>query len=415
MERPTEAMEHPTEATLLWRLRKLEQIPPRMLAQWELQVTPSVPVIRIEDWTDDCEGYPITTLYVRGDHELDFELAYKKIIHLKDHRGRGTVKRVPGTRITHSVQRQCNAAFIKRFWECAALLVDYYLDFVDHDSPLMQTVWYDMLEQFQLASRRPHYPRVFEKTCDHAGDFVEAYNKTMELINACLTYQTDPRADVVHSNATLVDDKVLGYLGDYRAGLTPWQQFLYNDSPGFTVPTSSRQYPHDVAQASGTVPPDDTPQSSQAAQSKDTTCVQHVPTGGLAIIQRHTERIRALTLKVAQESEDDRSEAEILSEFDHQSLKVEQPHSYTSLDGNQVHIQPMHPTRQGGMTPIRGAGVEDADLKAKEPTLNMLDEAVGKLRRMEPFSYPIGNVSFPVVSVTTSGTSKAKGDLYKSW
>lgn len=102
--------------------------------------------------------------------------------------------------------------------------------------------------------------------------------------------------DLIHHNGGLTK-RATYFIGGYKAGLKPWQQFLLNGSPGFEPEPKDLVYPEDVRKVG------------------DRLVERHVPMGALALVQRHTARARALAAEHAQTDEVD-DEANFMADFD---------------------------------------------------------------------------------------------------
>ena len=176
--------------------------------------------------------------------------------------------------------KECDPEFTHSFWECTANLLDYFADFLVNDTTAMQSVWFHLLDVLQEAGDLPHAfwePQL--PKCSHAQSFAQYYEQTLEIINTVITTKKLQSSDaLVHKNDSLVS-ATHGRLGKFKAGLKPWQQFLYAGAPGFDSSAAKHGY------------------SDSETASMSTDIVQVVPSGALAIIQAHTERARALVAK----------------------------------------------------------------------------------------------------------------------
>jgi len=164
-----------------------------------------------------------------------------------------------------------------------ANLLDYFADFLTNDTTAMQNVWFHLLDVLQEAADLPHaFSQPQSPSCTHAQEFTQFYEQSIEIINTIITTKILRAAGALaHLNDSLASVGG-GRLGAFKAGLTPWQQFLYLGSPGFDVPAKERVY-------------------SKSGNAPTTTDLElFVPSGALAIIQTHTERARALVAKQSQ-------------------------------------------------------------------------------------------------------------------
>lgn len=182
--------------------------------------------------------------------------------------------------------KECDKEFLDEFWDCLAILLDYFADFLIHDTATMQSVWFHLLDVVQEAGELPHTfwePNI--PACDHARQFSQHYSEvlvfTNQVIVPLITQSSDTliRPNVAQTTSPTVD------LGNFRAGLKPWHQFLYNQGPGF-----------DVVLNNATTTP------CIWLTSDDKTTEQYIPMGALAIIQKYNEKLRALTKELGQVS-----------------------------------------------------------------------------------------------------------------
>lgn len=177
---------------------------------------------------------------------------------------------------------ECTDEFMTEVWDCAAHLLDYLADFLASDTQYMQSMWFYLIDIFQETAELPHdigFLHHGVPLCRHAQTFNLAYDQTIDLMNTVILSKRS-RYDqrLVHSK------RPSGGKG-FKSGLYPWQQFLYQGSPGFGVPLSEQTYPQDSERP-----------------SEDDGSARYVPMGALAIIKGHTERARALAVKLAQVS-----------------------------------------------------------------------------------------------------------------
>ncbi|KAF2176183.1 hypothetical protein K469DRAFT_35345 [Zopfia rhizophila CBS 207.26] len=347
----------------------------------------NVPIIRVEDW---ALSPPVVTKYSCGDNELDFRSVYIKIKILPKHPGRGSMKTVSQPDGQSFILKQCDQAFLDTFWDCAGFLSDYFADFVIHDNAATQGLWFHLLDVLKEAAKLPHeFWQNTRPTCDHSRQFSQNYALTLEMINGVMTGLRQKRTSrLVYLNEGLITRSSVN-VGGYKSGIKPWQQFLFNESPGFTVPSESRVHLQEVLQVDNKVRE------------------QHIPMGALAIIQKHTDRIRSLTVKVTEESctaDDSLKEVgEALSEFEQNRPKIGYSYAYRSREGRDTVVQQMHPSRFSEMTPKRDDGFSDPSDLVPNPNFKQLDEAVGRLRGVQPFTHPRGNGEFQMWSVSSSG------------
>jgi hypothetical protein len=262
--------------------------------------------------------------------------------------------------------------YLNFFWECVAHLLDYFADFLVADNAMNQSLWFHLLDELKEAAEAlPHRYWLHQVgQCEHSMQFARDYEQTLEVFEAVITAQElEPSKALVHLSR--MDRNLWGsHVGDFKTGLKPWQQFLYNESPGFGVPADER-----------------VPRSAQDAQGVEdaaghSTSERAIPMALLIIIQKHTERARALVVKAVQvstvsalwrstytnqTSQDQMAlrkqtclqaltDMYVSIHFSNmltdifQSLDLEHPFTYTSSDGRDISVQqvvqPIH--FQGG-------------------------------------------------------------------
>ena len=176
--------------------------------------------------------------------------------------------------------RACSDEFRELFWDCCSSIADYFTDFLPADSAAMQSVWFHLLDKLQEAAILPHYYWLSDvPSCDHAESFVKDFEYFKRILNVLANPKPDALLEPVSSASHLTDARCnVSHMGN-KEGLKKWQQFLYKDSPGFTVPAADRVYPnteHSLAPG------------PEGAVKFDGL----IPWIGLAIVDKHTARIR---------------------------------------------------------------------------------------------------------------------------
>jgi len=358
---------------------------------------PDIPLILVEDYTVQ----PITTTkYICHDNELDFEVVYKKIRRLLSH-----------TKCSHRASEDdwpcapCEKSFSDEFWASAAHLLDYFADFLHIDTPIMQALWFHLLDIWQEAI--DYFP------CDDILDSVgvspvevqaftkarwllKTFNDTISLMNTVIhgTEEKDtPREPIIHNPAgdyrTPAGEDY--NTGPYVSGAKPWEQWL--------------------SKGNSTLKSDDDEEA----------CL--IPAGAIAIIKTHTERAERLAVEI-------NPDPEFLAAFKKHSIVFPQKpntqvQTYTSLAGTTVSYH-----LENGAPPVmRPSGFADEQLKSTKPNFNLLDEYVGRARAMTAYRPVSGDVDedgewedgfepFDVWSVTESkggGEGGEKEDGKKGW
>jgi hypothetical protein len=326
----------------------------------------NTPTILVEDWTQQP---PTTRLYVCKDNELDVQTVYTQIKSLLIH---------PPCFHRHSNDswpcQPCEAAFLSTYWSGAAYLLDYFADFLAIDTGLMGSIWFHLLDIWQegatwlpcqaildSSSTSPNSVQLYTK----ARWFLQEYKETLDLMNVAIfgTKRVDmPKESIIHPPSGDQSTVAGEYnTGPYLSGLKPWQQFLYDGSPGVAAhfpPPVDNEHDHDT---------DTLPRANG--------CTRHIPMAAISIIQKHTSRARRLAATLYPNDPD------FLYKFDQNSLyfpstPLTDVHTYTTLTGSTMTY---HLTN--GAPPIsRYEGFGDPSMlvaKPQVPDFTLLDECVG--------------------------------------
>ncbi|KAF2796076.1 hypothetical protein K505DRAFT_373466 [Melanomma pulvis-pyrius CBS 109.77] len=346
------------------------------------------PVILIADWS---EVPPITLIYIKGKHELHLESLYTAIKSLSTHPGRG-FSSICGTptqpdRPGHA----CSGVFLNHFWNLFACIIDYVADFAIHDNAVTQSVWFHLVDVLQVeASKLPHeFWTPGLRICTHARVFMLEFEQSLQLFCHMVTgiKVPSPSMDKLIRPTFPMGDNLVFCGSGWKTGLKPWQQFLYNESPGFDVPEADRVLVEDDG-------------FSRYLEGKEIVKRQHVPLGALAIVHKHTERSRNIAKRLALDRGEERDEETILEEFDQHALKISGSFSYPSLHGRTAYVQHMYPGPLHNGTPIRYSGYADPSNIDEHPDLYLLDECVGDHKGHDAFMHPYGD-EFHMWTVTT--------------
>ncbi|CAI6335818.1 unnamed protein product [Periconia digitata] len=349
------------------------------------------PIIRVDDW----EELPaLATLYVCGDNVLDVDEVFLTCKNLLSHPGSGQILVFDDADTQLLSVRECKPEFLKLLFTCFANIVDYFADFAHSDSLVMQSIWYDMLDDLQtVAERLPHMfwePNV--PSCEHSKEFAMEYLGILKLINDVISPPVNPGAEkAVHHNKEHIE-RTNVRLGSFKAGLKPWGQFLHLKSPGFGVPYGSQ-----ISDKS----------ARMGVEFKEERPEQTIPMGGLAIVDRHTERGRRLVTEVFRgdtEVDARRSEENMIREYDAHAVDLSENFiTYKTLDGRQMTAEKMHPLSGERTGPRRYSGLGDPATIVKKPDFNLLDEHIGSLRGDDAYEHPDGNEQrqFHMLSIRT--------------
>ncbi|KAF1966920.1 hypothetical protein BU23DRAFT_306979 [Bimuria novae-zelandiae CBS 107.79] len=339
------------------------------------------PIILVSDFE---ENPPITLRYVNGDNELDFETVYVNINRLCDHSGRGRLETSTVSGAVPSLQlKECDEEFLDAFWSCGANLCDYFAEFFTSDTAVMQSMWFHMLEKLQQAAILPHQfwlPAV--PSCEHAEAFEKDWASFHHVINSLAVPRKTGLFGSIVCPPHLLNARLNIDLGDNKDGLGRWQQFLYRGSPGFTVPEAERVYARTTQDA-----PD------------PTAFEVHVPRAGLALVEKHTERLRLLAERLAEGESQTDDEASASVPLDQKTLNLKHESTYTSIDGRQVLTQPMYPRPEAERAPRHGPNLEDPSFDLTNPCFQHVNECIGVLKGGDVFRHADDDRYFHMLSV----------------
>lgn len=237
-------------------------------------------MIFVADWS---EMPPVTVKYVNGNNKLNLKSVYTSIKSLSTHPGRGFSTTVDTPAKPSIEGRACSNEFLSHYWNHFASVIDYLADFAIHDSAVTQSVWFHLLDILQAtASTLPHdFWNAGQPVCAHAAIFTMQYEQTLKLVNEVITKlkAPSPAMDKLIRPTFPLSENLVNCGAGWKAGLKPWQQFLYSKSPGFGVPKADREFLEDDG-------------FEKYLEGKEITRQQHVPLGALGIIDKHTQRAR---------------------------------------------------------------------------------------------------------------------------
>ncbi|ORY11530.1 hypothetical protein BCR34DRAFT_601310 [Clohesyomyces aquaticus] len=304
-----------------------------------------VPMIRIDNWDHES---PVTLYYHSGTKELNFKAVYVNIKKIGQHPGRGSLETVRGTDGGEALQlKECDDAFLTKFSRCLARLLEYFLNIYDLDTPLNNATWYHLVDVLlKAALELPHrFYLPHQPSCSHAKGFNTKFERTLDLINSMVTGdKKGGPGRLIHHNGELTANVVTDG-SSFKSGLTVWEQFLTRGSPGMSEASGSQR---------------------------------HIPMGGLAILQRHTERIRDIAQKYT-ESEDYEKDhtmpkEEFMARLDNVSFKLGEE------------SEGLEPVRTSSI--LRTPGFNDPAKLLQAPERSDLDERLGSMRGVEPIQQP---------------------------
>ncbi|KAJ4384017.1 hypothetical protein N0V86_000861 [Didymella sp. IMI 355093] len=344
------------------------------------------------------EGTPALTLhYTLGSNSLDTVAIAASIYGLLTHPGRACIEPDTAEVVPYS------DAFFTAFWSAAASLLDYFADFYTIDTPLMQSVWFHLLDIWQTASPAALYKQDSDfRYSFEAQTFNSDYNETLALFQRLVGHPQGEtawrgRADGKHTEALIhnpngrVEAEAGAYeTGPFLSGLKPWQQFLFAGAPGF-LPTP--------------------PSSDPGAQTTQDQHTRYIPQPAIALMQAHTARARALLTQLAHRQNLHADLPQSLAAFDAAALAfpsvTHRPYTAHSLLVRD-HAGPgtvyAYSLLQGVPPVRRHEGLSDPSMIVEHPDLMRLDEAVGSCRGAEayvPMTGPRGEegVGFDVWAV----------------
>ncbi|KAK3216963.1 hypothetical protein GRF29_1g1541324 [Pseudopithomyces chartarum] len=314
-----------------------------------------IPVILVSDFE---ESPPVTMRYALRDNEIDLKEVYIKVNRLCDHPGRGRLKSVGGGAEPDLILQACSGEFRELFMDCCSSISDYFADFMHADSVAMQSVWFHLLDKLQVAAILPHYYWLpGEPSCDHAEAFEKDFAHFKENLNVLTSPRPDASLEPVISASHLTDARHnLSHMGN-KEGLKRWQQFLYKGSPGFAVPETDRVYSN---VGLGSV------SNSKGAVEFEA----HIPWVGLALIDRHTARLRKGVEATLEDEPDAVVKASTLAEFDSKTLDWKRTSARSTIDGRRILLEPMHPRPEAANAPQRRKTLADPTSHQRNPSYN---------------------------------------------
>lgn len=359
----------------------------------------------------------LTLHYTLGSNSLDTVAIYTTIHSLSTHPGRTCV--CPDTGVTI-----CSASFLRTFWTAAASLLDYFADFYAADTPLMQSVWFHLLDAWQAASLTVLYEQedLHSRRSSEAQMFEKDYNATLALLQRLIACderaQHDASEPLIHGPSGTVEGQAGRYTtGPFLSGLKPWQQFLYVGAPGFQAPAGDAEHA----------------MSTPLCRSDELT-VQCIPQPAIALVAAHTARARTLCARVHRKGQIDPSDtdtdtdtAAALAAFDARALVFPStPHTTITSPSPSLSSLIQGSGRKyeyrlvPGAPPIlRHEGLGDPSMLVDKPGLLLLDEAVGNCKGREGYVSMTGplegeGVGFDVWVVERSGGGY-RGQMFEEW
>jgi hypothetical protein len=332
----------------------------------------SPPLIRVEDHSTTKV---ITTYYQQENNEIDFQATYKLIKSLLIHPP--CLHRCNEDKWPCS---PCETRFTEKYWTSAASLLDYFADFFATDTPFTQSLWWHLFDIWQETATYLPVEAVLDAAectpqqpvwgADRAKAFQTSFDETLDLFGRIVLDRcSETKGSIIYPPDGEAQCPVGREYetGPWISGLKPWQQFLYEGSPGVAAP-----------------PPIDNDDNDDDG-GRERKRIRHIPMSAIAIIKQHTEYTRSLA-HAHFSQQDAASVTENLNTFDQYSLHFPSfygdSHTYaSSLTGLTTSY-----TLVNGAPPImRYSGYGDPSMQAQDPDWNLLDECVGICRGVSAY------------------------------
>ncbi|KAH7078568.1 hypothetical protein FB567DRAFT_534210 [Paraphoma chrysanthemicola] len=364
---------------------KPPKLPPRKTSKPRRSKLP-IPIILVSDHT---QSPVITTHYLHLNNDLTFQSCYTSIKSLLTH-----------PPCSHDLTSTwpcavCESIFLVTYWASAATLIDYLADFLHHDTPLMQSIWFHLLDIWQesrlylplseILSRPRVGPAAIERF-NKARVFLEDWRGVRDLMDAVIhgVRPDTPGLGVMEPILHFPTGDMRSFAGLYNngpwvSGMGGWRQWLGEGSVGVVVspPKSVDEVTKQEGKEGGN-------EEDGAIGKAAKEIVRHVPMPAIAIIKAHTDRARKIAARI---NPDD---AECLATFDRNSLRFliakDEIHTYDSIDGRSKRYQ-----LSNGAPPVsRHYGYADPDMLAARPGFNLLDECVALCRGIPAYEHVSG-------------------------
>jgi hypothetical protein len=330
--------------------------------------------------TDHSTTPPITTRYTSGHNDIFFPTAYKQIKSLLTH---PACPHHPSTYTWPCAL--CETTFTTTYWASAATLLDYFADFYPTDTPLMQSIWFYLLDIWQESAHRLPYESVLEETIQHssaipavqrARAFEKAVRDTVTLFETTIwgrKRQSDTGDQVIFDPRGEAMCAVGEYeTGPWISGVKPWNQFLGDGGVGVAAPCSRATDTGDG----------DEDGPGEAVQERKRETTRYIPHPAIAIIEGHTARARLLATTLFHK-QDPASVTRCLAAFNAETVFLPSPaaksHSYTSrITGRETSY-----SLSNNAPPVvrhEGLGDPTLELVCLPGDWNLLDECVASCR-----------------------------------
>lgn len=380
------------------------------------ELTMQVPTIRVEH--SEGTASVLTLYYALGSNSIDTVAVAATVYNLSSHPGHArTFPDKPGT----AEVIPCSETFLTSFWSAAASLLDYFADFYATDIPVMQSVWFHLLDTWQAAGPIALYKHDHDFWYSReAQTFKNNYGETLALFQRLVgqpqgqKHWHGPTEDkyteaLIHAPGGRVEARAGAYeTGPFISGLKPWQQFLLAGAPGFSL-----------SSATATTSSDNEDGGDTSTITQDPT-TRYIPQPAIAILQTHTLRARNLSARLATKQTPVNLPA-ITAAFDATALVFPSltTREYTAASPLAPGTAHMYSLVQGAPPATRHEGLLDPSMLAEIPDLMLLDEAVGNCKGSEayvPMTGPRGveGVGFDVWAVVVGRSGGDGGECGKS-
>ncbi|KAL1796946.1 hypothetical protein ACET3X_005486 [Alternaria dauci] len=344
---------------------------------------PPPPVIFI---TDHTTVPPTATQYICGTNDIVFPTAYTQIKSLLSH---------PACPHRHNPSvwpcNTCESAFTTKYWSCAAILLDYFADFYASDTPLMQSIWFYLLDIWQESAARLPYEAVLEgddvagglgaavRGAEYAKAFEKSVRDTVSLFEVTIWGRRESTGDQV-----LYDPRGEAWCpaGEYEtgpwvSGVKPWAQFLGAGGVGVAPPFCGAVDGAEEEGESG---------AGEVLKQRRTTTTRYVPLPAIGLVKSHTERARKLAIQLFNKQDQDLYTTS-LAEFDAHTLPMpasrNESHSYVS---KMTGLETSYTLSNGAPPVMRYEGLGDAQMELRGvQDWNLLDECVASCRGVKAY------------------------------
>jgi hypothetical protein len=283
------------------------------------------------------------------------------------------------------------------------MLVDYFADFHPIDTPLMQSIWFYLLDIWQESALYLPYEEVLEEAqaagavevavrgANRARAFEKSVRDTISLLEVTIWGRRVSTGDQV-----IYDPRGEAWcpVGEYEtgpwvSGVKPWAQFLGNGGVGVVSPFCGGGggggvvvVAVDVAAAAVAKDKDN---GSGLLKKKITT--RYIPLPAIGLIKSHTQRAYTLATQLFNKQDDADLLTTSLADLDAHTLPMpsscNESQSYTSrITGLETRY-----TLSNGAPPVmRYAGLGDPQMVLKGVTdWNLLDECVASCKGVEAY------------------------------